>query len=292
MAQFILSAFADEADSTLAGQIDALKRNGIDYIEMRNVNGKNIIDHTDDEVSEIKAQLKDAGIALSAVGSPIGKISITDPFELHLEKFKRTLEIAQMLDTKRIRLFSFYIPKGESPLAYRAEVFARMQAMLDAAKGTGILLCHENEGGIYGELPAQCLDLHQSFPDLKAIFDPANYVCAKADILWGIKNIAPYVDYLHIKDATLDGSIVPSGKGDGYVIEVLETLKDKVTPTFLSVEPHLAVFAGYAALDSRELKNKYTYSSNNEAFDAAVAALKEVLTKINYKRGENNIWTR
>lgn len=292
MAKFILSAFADEADASLQGQLQALARNDIHYIEMRNVGGTSVITQTDVQLRETKAALDAAGVRLSSIGSPIGKIGILDPFAPHLEQFKRTVEIAHRLDTQRIRLFSFYIPKGEKPEQYRELVLERMGAMLEAAKGSGVLLCHENEGGIYGEQPAQCLDLHQQFSDLKAIFDPANYVVAKSDILWGIAHLLPYIDYLHIKDATLEGVIVPSGKGDGHVKEVLEAVAGKETPTFLSVEPHLKVFAGYANLDSREMKNKYTYGSNHEAFDAAVSALKEMLVSLNYKLGGDGTWTR
>ena len=291
MAQFILTGFADEACPQIEGQIKALKRNDMDYIEMRGVNGKNVIDLTDEEAIAIKAMLDKNGIRLSAVGSPIGKIKITDDFAPHLEKLKRTVELAKIFETDKIRLFSFYIPEGEKPETYRDEVLKRMQAMLDVADG--ITLCHENEHGIYGEAPDKVLDLHQQLPDLKAIFDPANYVCADADIMWGINNINPYIDYLHIKDAIAgDKAMVPAGKGDGFVAEVLEKVGEKDGTIFLSVEPHLAVFTGYSSIDKRELKNKYTYETNDDAFDVAVNALKEVLTQLGYKKGENNIWKK
>ena len=54
MAKFVLSAFADEAGTTLDEQIAALKRNGISYIEPRNINGKPILTLTDDELIEVK----------------------------------------------------------------------------------------------------------------------------------------------------------------------------------------------------------------------------------------------
>ena len=65
MARFILSAFADEAGSALEEQIAALKRNGIDYIEPRNINGKPILTLTDEELADVKAELDKNGIKVT-----------------------------------------------------------------------------------------------------------------------------------------------------------------------------------------------------------------------------------
>src|SRR5690554_5415743 len=108
---FVLSAFADEIDPDLKVQMEVLKQHGIQYIEMRGVNGRNIADYTLEEVKRIKNQLDEQDFRISAVGSPIGKIQITDDFTPHLEKFRHTLEIAKILETDYIRMFSFYIPR-------------------------------------------------------------------------------------------------------------------------------------------------------------------------------------
>src|SRR5690606_20606824 len=118
MAKFILSAFADEIDPDLKVQMDVLEEHGIEYIEMRGVNGKNVVEHTLDEIKEIKQQLDERGFKISAVGSPIGKIKITDDFAPHLDLFHHTLEIAKILEAPYIRMFSFFIPKGENPDNY------------------------------------------------------------------------------------------------------------------------------------------------------------------------------
>ena len=72
-----ISGFADEIDSSLEKQLQVLNNLGIHYMEIRGVNGKNILDHSLDEVREIKKQLDAAGVKVSSVGSPIGKIQIT-----------------------------------------------------------------------------------------------------------------------------------------------------------------------------------------------------------------------
>ena len=293
MPQLILSAFADEAAADLKGQIAALKRNGIDCIEIRNIDGKCVIDYSEEEISAFKAELDAAGIRVSSLGSPIGKYEITDDFEPHFDRFKKAVKTAQLLGTKNIRMFSF--PDGKTATDYSQEVYSRLTQMLAYAKAEGIQLCHENEARIYGRRPEEALELQEQLPDLKAIFDPANYIMENADITWAIDRIAPYLEYLHIKDACLeDHKIVPAGYGDGKIVEVLEKAaaargsKD----TYLTVEPHLFAFTGYSNLDHREMKHKFSYANQNESFDAAVNALKTILNQLGYKKGEDNKWKK
>ena len=59
-----LCAFADEADPSLDGQIEALKANGISLLEIRGVDGKNISTVTPEEAKEIKKKLDDNGISV------------------------------------------------------------------------------------------------------------------------------------------------------------------------------------------------------------------------------------
>jgi sugar phosphate isomerase/epimerase len=94
MSKFILSAFADEIDPELKIQMDVLDQHGIRYIEMRGVNGRSFVQYTLEEARAIKKQLDERGFRLSAIGSPIGKIGITDDFEPHFELFRHTLELA------------------------------------------------------------------------------------------------------------------------------------------------------------------------------------------------------
>ena len=151
-----LSAFADEAAADFAGQIAALKRHGIDLMEIRGVNGKNLSKLTDDEAREARAMLDDAGVGLSALGSPYGKYPIEADFAVHREEFRRGLALAHMLGTEKIRMFSFFIPAGDDPAAWRGKVRDQLGEMLDLAAAEGVLLCHENEKGIYGDTDDRC----------------------------------------------------------------------------------------------------------------------------------------
>ncbi|MBQ9120555.1 MAG: sugar phosphate isomerase/epimerase [Lachnospiraceae bacterium] len=271
---FKLAAFADEADGRIVNQITAMQENGIDYLEIRNVDGENIADISKEKAKEVRKQLEDAGKAVWSLGSPYGKMGIADNFEPHLEKFKRGLETAEILGTKHIRLFSFYVPK-EAAESYTDEVMARLDKFQAAAKGSGILLCHENEKGIYGDIATRCLEIHKEFPEIKAVFDPANFIQCGQDTKEAWELLHPYVEYMHIKDALADGFVVPAGKGIGNIPYLLEQYKGEV----LTLEPHLSVFEGLEKLEAEEKSaiGPYRYPSSRAAFDAAVNALKEII---------------
>ena len=152
-----ISGFADEIAQELDVQIEVVSRLGIQYIEMRGVDGNNLIYHPDAKVKEIKQKLENAGIKLSALGSPLGKIGIEDPFEPHFEEFKRACEIAHRMDTKNIRMFSFYIPEGKKK-EYKGKVFDRLGRFADYAGRNDIVLLHENEKGIIHTVSTGCKD--------------------------------------------------------------------------------------------------------------------------------------
>jgi sugar phosphate isomerase/epimerase len=283
MSKFILSAFADEIDPKLDVQMDVLEQHGINYIEMRGVDGKNITQYSLDEVRGIKKQLDDRGFRISAVGSPIGKIKITDEFGPHLDLFKHTLEIAKILDTRYIRMFSFFIPEGEDPKSYRGEVVARWKQFMEAAEGTGITLLHENEKDIYGDTAERCLDLvrEMNSENLKLIFDPANFVqCDVKTYPEAYELLKEHIVYLHIKDAVYsDHHVVPAGQGDGKVKEILDSLYRKGFEGFLSIEPHLWNFVGFAELENRKVEAS-TEDSGAQKFAIAAFALKKLSNEI------------
>ena len=285
MANFLLSAFADEAASDIDGQITALNRNSIKFIEIRNVDGKNIADHDAKVIKEIANKLHSNGVGVSAIGSYIGKISITDLFAPHIDAFKRTLEAANILGTKRIRIFSFFIPKNEKAENYRNEVLERIDKLVTLSEAVGIECCHENEKEIYGDIKDRCVDLQKSFVGrMKGIFDPANYIQCGESPISIFDELFEFIDYMHIKDALLvDGSVVPSGYGDSDIGGLLEKFNKAEGDRFLTIEPHLTVFDGFANLRDNSLKHKFTYSNSKESFDAAVKALKNILDERGYK---------
>ena len=289
MLNFTLTGFADEAAKGLDGQIAALKRNGMSCFEPRGIDGKNIADFTVEEAKELKAKLDAQGIKVSSIGSPFGKIEIDEDFEPHFEKFKNTVEVAKILETKYIRMFSFFFTKGQSYEDNREEVLRRVKAMADYSYEQGVYCCLENEKGIYGDTDDRNLEiLRYCNPKLYAIVDPANYIQCGVDPLKAYEKVAGYVKYLHVKDAYFEnGEVVPAGKGDGSVAEIIRLFARNNGEKFLSLEPHLTVFDGLSDLEpdndtmkSIEKKQSYVYASSDESFDAAVAALNEILASL------------
>ena len=294
MARFILSAFADEADKMLDGQIEAMKENGVACVELRGVDGKNVKDLTIDEAKNVRARLDAAGIRVSSMGSPFGKISVTDDFEEHLKQFAHALELCKVLGCDRMRMFSFYYPKDEDPEKYQDVVFERIEKMLELAEKAGVTLCHENEKGIYGDIASRCLKLIEHFGGrLKCIFDPANFIQCGEKPIENFALLKDHIYYMHIKDALLaNGAVVPSGCGDGNVPEIIRQLSARADGMVLTVEPHLTVFDGLKNLQDEEVKHEYTYASSREAFHAAVSAIQKILKDQGFESKKTGEWTK
>lgn len=240
-----LSAFADEVTDDFIGQIKFLAEQKINYIELRFVNKKNIMELNKDELNDAQKILKDNGIKVNAIGSPIGKITIDKPFAPHLDKFKHAVELANLFETRLIRIFSYYAPEGKSIAAYRNEVMDRMALKLEILQSSDIIMVHENEAHIYGQTAEHCADLAKTMnsPKFRLVYDPANFVCSQktkenVKTCWPL--MKPYVSHIHIKDWKVGADIgsIP-GTGDAQIKELLEELKKMKYEGFMTMEPHL-----------------------------------------------------
>lgn len=277
-----LSGFADEIDDNFENQLKGLKENDIKYIEVRGINGKNISGLNEIEMDEAKKLLDLYNIKVSAIGSPVGKIKITDNFDEHLKVFDNVMTSAVTFETKYIRMFSFFIPDDQYK-QYRYEVMRRLGILLERAQKKNLILCHENERDIYGESPELCLDIMQYFKgEIKFVFDPANFIVGGFTPYPDAYNLlAGHIEYMHIKDADETG-IVPAGFGKGKIKQILSDLiLNRNFDGFLSIEPHLSVFTGLDELEGGEnklVRNKFR--SKPEAFKAAADALKNILCEI------------
>lgn len=282
MAKFTLTGFADEIDPALSVQMDVLDRLDIHYIETRGIDGKNISEYTPAEAKTIHARLKDRGFAVSALGSPIGKIGVNDPFAPHLDNFRRLIDVAHELDTRYIRMFSFYTPQGEDPAACRDEVMQRLSALVEANRGSGVTLLHENEKAIYGDTPERCLDILKTFDgEILCTYDPSNFVQCGVDNEAAFRMLAPYIRYLHVKDSVyvrnsehvdhgfenVSDAHRPAGQGDGKVAWILSQLAQSGYEGFASIEPHLS-------------NNPNVPGTGADKFAAAAAALRGLLAKL------------
>lgn len=268
---FTLTGFADEISPDLKVQLDVFESLGIKYVELRGVWDKNVLALSDSEVETIKAEMDKRGIGVSAIGSPIGKIKIDDPFEPHVEDFRRALKVAEFFGCEYIRMFSFYVPAGQAD-AYRDQVMERLAALLEEAKGHPVVMLHENESDIYGDIPRRCLDIMETFASaqLRTTFDPANYVMNDVHPFTdGYDMLKDYIDYLHVKDGLMaDKSVVPAGQGDGQIRELLRALESRGFAGFASLEPHLAHSGAMRGFSGPEL------------FKVAADALKGLLAEV------------
>ena len=267
-----ISAFADEISDNLGLQIDTLKSNGVGNIELRGVWGKNVLELTEEEIREVKRKASDSGIGFSAVGSPLGKFPLDGKLQSQIDDLKVALDYAQILEAPYIRMFSFHIPLGDDPAAYRNQVMSWLSAMVEEAEKSPIILAHENEKDIYGDTGARCLDLYQTIvsKSFTGIFDFANFVqCGEHPYEDCWSKISRHITYFHIKDAMMkDGRVVPAGEGDGDVVRILREAYASGYDNFLTLEPHLSVAEANYGKTSPAL------------FSAAANALKAILDGI------------
>ena len=254
MSIFTLTGFADEISANFSEQLAGLRSLGMSYVELRGLDGTNISDLTNDQAKEYKKMLDDAGIAVSALGSPIGKINILDDFEPHYEKYLHTLELCEIFETSYIRMFSFYYPKENGAETYRSEVMERISRFVEGAESYPVTLLLENELNLYGDIAPRVLDVLKTInsPRLRHTFDPANYVLAPQTVFPdAFELLKDYIEYVHIKDAIFEPqSIQPSGLGEGRVKDVLSALNERGYEGFLSLEPHLGNFVGLSTFQS------------------------------------------
>jgi sugar phosphate isomerase/epimerase len=239
-----LSGFADEISPDPREQFATLAAESITHLELRSAWSVNVADFTAAQIGELKAMLGDAGVRVSAIGSPVGKIPVTAPLGPELDRMRRIAATARELGTAIVRVFSFYVPPGDPPGRYRTQVIDRMAALAEIAAGQGLVLAHENEKEIFGDTPGRCADLITAVnsPALRATFDAANFVqCGVRPFDEAYRPLRPHLVYLQVKDAlAATGEVVPAGEGDGQVRETLAALRDSGFAGFMSLEPHLA----------------------------------------------------
>jgi sugar phosphate isomerase/epimerase len=275
-AAFTLSAFGDEIADDLREQVAVLKDLRIGYLELRGVWGKNVLYLNDGDVVQVEQVLSEAGMAVSCIGSPVGKSPIVDPIDVEMSNLTRIFGIGESLNVRRVRIFSFYPPDMSTNVHYDEHLEAatsRLARLTGLAQKEGFRLLLENEKAIVGDTLERCYAIVSTIdsPHLRFLWDPANFVqvdeAESTERGWA--SLGPYVDYVHVKDAVLaDGSIRPAGEGDGQVGELLTRLRKAGYQGFLALEPHL-VIAGHSS-----------GHSGVDGMTRAVEALRDLMTEL------------
>jgi sugar phosphate isomerase/epimerase len=244
-----LSGFIDEISPDFTEQCRVAADLGLTHTEVRSAWDVNILDLDADQLAAMKQTLDTYGLQVSSIGSPIGKIFIDEDFAPHLERMRHAAEVARFFAAPYVRIFSFFLRPGAKPAAHRDEVIDRMRALVRVAEAADLVLLHENEKEIYGDIPSRCLDIVRSVgsPHLRLAWDAANFVqVGVRPYTEGYNMLRPHLEYVQIKDAlAADGTVVPAGEGDGEVAATLRALHHDGFDGFFSLEPHLA--AGHAA---------------------------------------------
>jgi len=251
-----LSAFADEISPNLEEALAVLKAAGLSTMELRGFDKTNVMKLTDAQVAFAGKVLKREGFAVGCIATPIGKADVTDAFEVQSGQMKRAVELAKTFNAKFIRIFSFYLPKGEEHRKWKKEVIDRMGKLVKIAEKTGITVVLENEEGLYGDTADRCHEIIEALkvPHLKLAYDPCNLVIVgPRPFAEGWKVAKKHLGYFHVKDwRRADKVMVPAGEGDAEWPALMGALKDLKWEGIVALEPHLSSagqFAGFSGPD-------------------------------------------
>ncbi|TXN31085.1 sugar phosphate isomerase/epimerase family protein [Lacisediminihabitans profunda] len=243
-ASWALSGFGDEIDADPVVQVAVLQSLGANHIEVRSAWGTNIVELSPEQLDALAAVFSERGMGVSAIASPIGKVDAGLPVEHEVARLEAAIAAAHRLDSRYIRLFSFYRAEGTEAASIRDAVLSRLRALAALAEREGVILLHENEKDIYGDTPERVLDIIESVGSdaLRVAWDSANFVqVGVRPFTEGYAMLRPHLEYLQVKDAmAATGGVVPAGEGDGQLLETLTALRDDGYAGFASLEPHLA----------------------------------------------------
>jgi sugar phosphate isomerase/epimerase len=285
---WLLSAFTDEAGGSCEEQIEAAKNNGLNRLDLRGMDGFNCTTMPVEHARGVAEKLKAANVKVGMFGSPLGKIDIADDVEIDVKKLEHLAELAPVLGCNAVRIFSYYNKENRPHDEWRAESLRRLQILRTRAKELGMVLYHENERHIYGDLAADVLEIAKlrDGETFKLIFDFDNYNQSGEDVWENWTQLGDATDAIHLKDSTENNEHVPAGQGNGRIREILSDALAKGWNGPVIVEPHLSHSGAVAATGPSGVANKaFSAMQPHESFavalDAAHALLKDIGAQVN-----------
>ena len=313
--EVLLSGFCDEISSSkrIDEQFSVAAALGMRHVTLRFLdcgNGvKNILALNHIERAHARQRLLDFGLQVASLGSPVGKVKIVDtedgtqnvfrPWEDYLDgEVARAIELAQFFETKLIRGFSFYHPKGSNAQEFLALAANRIGEIVERCADAGLVFGLEVEANLIGSNAVNLLEIIErvQHDSLRLIFDGANLVTqgyTRSESFQQWQQMKPYVGWIHVKDyrsvnATKPGWVdeerlnqyVPVGDGDSSYEEVFRDLRTQfvdfanhaarhgIPGVFLDLEPHLAGGGQYGGF------------SGPDGFGIALRALCKLLDRV------------
>ena len=272
VADFLLSGFADEIDPSLDAQIATLKRLSIPGLDLRSVDGTNVLDLSTDQLVQINDKCKAEGIHVQCIGSPVNKIDYDVLLQgRELDRLDKAIKAANLVNTRRIRVFSPRAPQGKED-EFPGRILSWLQEQKARCEREGITLLLENDDTYWNAYPETAKKMFVALggPNFKAAFDFSNTV------LIGFRPmrdwfpwLLPHLDTLHIKDAIeSEHRIVPAGGGDGQIEETLRWLIEQGWSGPLTLEPHLSAAGPLGGFSGAQL------------FEEATNALRRILERV------------
>lgn len=247
----LLSGFADEAAQDLRTQIAVHKQFGIHSLEIRNVNGVNIGQMTDEQFEEVYRILQEEEIQICGFGGAIANWArpITADFQKDLDELHRSIPRMKRLGTKIIRIMSYPNDGLEEP-AWKNEVIRRIKALAAIAEQEGVVLGHENCDGWGAQSPETLKTLLEEVNSLalQVIFDTGNPIThgGTTEDVWTFYQAAkPWICHFHIKDAYRNDNneVIHCYPGEGWadLKAIMSDLLQNGYQGYFSMEPHIAV---------------------------------------------------
>ncbi len=282
MREFKLSGFADEIDDDFEKQCLSLRTLGMDYIALRSIGHKNILDFTVEEFKQdVYPILCKYNLRVSSIGSPVGKVSIHDEEaqESQLGKLDHLIQIMLLLNTRYLRIFSLYTKSHHEEDLKRVVSF--IKRVMARVEHHNIIVLHENEKDIYGDRVRFCEEIvmNVNHPQFMVAFDPANFVQVGDDPMVAFNQLKSRIADFHLKDAVYgSGDNVLIGSGDGKILSLLAALKSMSYDGFYTLEPHLYKFQYLSKLESNR-EDKMRYEDGFQAFKASQKAFFHLFQK-------------
>jgi sugar phosphate isomerase/epimerase len=296
----LISGFADEAavGKSAVEQLSVFAALGLEYYSLRFIDlgqgVKNVMKLTPPEIEDLLRMHKVYDMRIASIGSPIGKIKLLDvndgtknafiPFKTYLkDDVARAIDLALTFDTKLLRGFSFYPPRGQDAEKHIAHASDQLTAIAEKCGASGVIYGLEVEANLVGKNGKTLAEIYRRVhsPHLKLIFDGGNLSTQNlpaSQVVAEYQAMKPGIGWMHIKDYRIDPKLqwtgvvdeerlknfVPPDEGDSghepilrdfrSVIPSLEKRLKKlgVPGVFLDLEPHLkggGQFGGFSGPD-------------------------------------------